>query len=185
MRVRARVRVRVRARVCVHVCVCVCVYVCAFSVSVPFPHTFSLLNMFTMYTGSVTAAFALSRAINMGKLLDMEHVQNATLAGGVAIGINPHSHKNTHTHTHAHTLTHTHTHSLSYTLTHLHTHNLISSLAHTHTHARTYTHTRKPTRYTISYVNILLNPHLYNRFLDPCRRSQRKHAHVWHAHTFS
>ena len=38
---------------------------------------------------SVVVAFAVSKAIHGGKRFDMEHVQNATLAGGVAIGHSP------------------------------------------------------------------------------------------------
>lgn len=44
------------------------------------------LNTTLSICASVAVAFALSKAIHRGKSLDMEHIQNATLAGGVAIG---------------------------------------------------------------------------------------------------
>ena len=46
----------------------------------------AVLNTTLSICASVAVAFALSKAIHRGKTLDMEHVQNATLAGGVAIG---------------------------------------------------------------------------------------------------
>ncbi len=44
-----------------------------------------MINTSLAIAASVTVAFALSRAIHRSKF-DMEHIQNATLAGGVAIG---------------------------------------------------------------------------------------------------
>ena len=46
----------------------------------------AVVNTTLSISASVTVAYALSRAIHGGQFLDMEHVQNATLAGGVAIG---------------------------------------------------------------------------------------------------
>ena len=46
----------------------------------------AVVNTTLSIAGSVCVAFALSKAIHNGKYFDMEHVQNATLAGGVAIG---------------------------------------------------------------------------------------------------
>jgi ammonium transporter Rh len=44
----------------------------------------AVINTSLSIAASVTVAFALSRAFH--RKLDMEHIQNATLAGGVAIG---------------------------------------------------------------------------------------------------
>jgi ammonium transporter Rh len=44
----------------------------------------AVINTSLSIAASVTVTFALSRAIH--RKLDMEHIQNATLAGGVAIG---------------------------------------------------------------------------------------------------
>ena len=49
----------------------------------------AVVNTSLSIAGSVTMAFALSKAIHAGRYFDMEHVQNATLAGGVAIGEPP------------------------------------------------------------------------------------------------
>lgn len=46
----------------------------------------AVVNTLLAICASVVAAFALSRALHCGSKLDMEHVQNATLAGGVVIG---------------------------------------------------------------------------------------------------
>lgn len=46
----------------------------------------AVVNTMLSISGSVAIAFALSKAIHGGKFFDMEHIQNATLAGGVAIG---------------------------------------------------------------------------------------------------
>jgi ammonium transporter Rh len=46
----------------------------------------AVINTTLSICGSVVVAFALSKAIHGGVFLDMEHIQNATLAGGVAIG---------------------------------------------------------------------------------------------------
>lgn len=46
----------------------------------------AVVNTVLAIAGSVAVSFALSRAIHGGRFFDMEHVQNATLAGGVAIG---------------------------------------------------------------------------------------------------
>lgn len=46
----------------------------------------AVINTILSICGSVVVVFALSRAVHGGRHLDMEHVQNATLAGGVAIG---------------------------------------------------------------------------------------------------
>ena len=44
------------------------------------------INTTLSICASVATAFAASKAIHSGRVFDMEHVQNATLAGGVAIG---------------------------------------------------------------------------------------------------
>jgi ammonium transporter Rh len=44
------------------------------------------MNTTLSICASVATAFALSKAIHGGRVFDMEHIQNATLAGGVAIG---------------------------------------------------------------------------------------------------
>ena len=46
----------------------------------------AVINTVLSICGSVVVVFALSKAVHAGRHLDMEHVQNATLAGGVAIG---------------------------------------------------------------------------------------------------
>jgi ammonium transporter Rh len=45
-----------------------------------------VINTILSISCSVVAAFAISKAIFNGKKFDMEHIQNATIAGGVAIG---------------------------------------------------------------------------------------------------
>ena len=46
----------------------------------------AVVNTTLSIAGGACAAFAISKGIHNGKYFDMEHVQNATLAGGVAIG---------------------------------------------------------------------------------------------------
>jgi len=46
----------------------------------------AIINTTLAIAGSNVVAFALSRALHAGAAFDMDHVQNATLAGGVAIG---------------------------------------------------------------------------------------------------
>jgi ammonium transporter Rh len=46
----------------------------------------AVINTVLSISASTVVAFALSRAVHRGARFDMEHVQNATLAGGVAIG---------------------------------------------------------------------------------------------------
>ena len=46
----------------------------------------TVVNTSLSIAASVTMSFALSKAIHSGRYLDMEHIHNATLPGGVAIG---------------------------------------------------------------------------------------------------
>jgi len=46
----------------------------------------AVVNTVLSICASTVTSFAISRAVHNGKHFDMEHIQNATLAGGVAIG---------------------------------------------------------------------------------------------------
>lgn len=46
----------------------------------------AVINTVLSITSSVISSFVFSKAIHNGKKFDMEHIQNSTLAGGVAIG---------------------------------------------------------------------------------------------------